>query len=280
MRAYYRPAYSLTPFLGIEYLVNHIHGGSAVEDKKKRSRSYPGYSLEECIRWARLLRAEMGSGPHDRNSIARALGSTGLTGASTRKIGAMVHFGLLNRDSDGYSLSNLSERILRPVEETERRKGLIEAVTHPDLYAELFQRFDNDKRLPSRLANILVRDHGIEDSAAEDATRIFVASGRFAGLLDEEGRIVSLVSTQRHQIPALGSDTASAGSDITERPVSDSTIAEHVAGELQQFRFALTRDRIAYLTVPFELSAHDILLIRKQVELLSLQVELAESLRR
>lgn len=246
-------------------------------DKRRRSRSYPGYTLEECIRWATIVRSDLGSGPHDRHSIAKALGSTGLTGASTRKIGAMVHFGLMKRDSEGYSLSGLSERILRPVDASERSDSVAEAFIHPDLYAELLKRFEPDGHIPSRIANILIRDHGIEDTVAEDAARVFLASGRFAGILDENARITSRAT---FDVPAAVPEEADFAPDtdvMTSSPVILSgTVSPSTAG-IQSFKFALTRNRTASLTVPFELSANDVLLIQKQIELLSLQVRIGES---
>lgn len=242
-----------------------------MEERKKRSRSYPGYSLEESIRCTERVRAELGSGPHDRESIAYALGSTGLTGASTRKIGSMVHFGLLRRDSGGYSFSALSERILHPISAEERHAAILEAFLLVDLYAELLRRFEADGRVPSRLANILVRDHGIEDAAAEQAAKVFLLSGRYSGLIDDEDRIVTerpSPSTKTVPTPAPSAET-----DYPEECVPPSRESE----EAQHFFFRLTKNRSAELRVPSDLCPGDVKLIQKQVEVLALQVELCAS---
>lgn len=255
-----------------------------MEEKRQRSRSYPGYDLQECVELAALIRAGLGSGVHDRLALATAIGSTGLTGASTRKIAALAQFGLIVKASEGYSLSSLSERITRPVHDAERGEAIAEAFVQPDLYRDVLEGFQSDGRIPAMLSSILVRFHRIQDAAANDAARIFLDSGRYAGVIDEEGRIVK-------QSPLKEMPTATDRDDLRQDQAIDDPQGDLVGKIIdaipskshptmeQEFKWALTQGRTARLSVPVDLCANDIRLLKKQIEVLELQAELMEAMK-
>ena len=246
-----------------------------MKPKRQRSRAYPAFALGECIQWASTVRSELGCTALSRSAIAWALGFKGLNGASARRIAAMSYFGLFERDNKGLKLSALSDRILKPLSDEEKRKAVVQAFLAPVLYAELMARFKLDGRIPTLLPNILARDYGILDAAARDAAEAFLASGRFAEVISAEGQI-----GQREPQAALGEGEAEpppAQDAFLPAEAGKGLRHEHDgAGGEQDFRLALTRGRYAHFRVPADLSMVDIQLIRTQVEVWALQATLAE----
>src|SRR5688572_772037 len=104
---------------------------------KNRSTAYPGVNLEEAIDAAKTLRNNLGSGPYSRDSAAVALGYGGVNGASSTKIAACAHFGLLVREGNVYKQSELADQILVATSDDERQAGIRVAFTKPALYKKL-----------------------------------------------------------------------------------------------------------------------------------------------
>lgn len=149
--------------------------------KKSRSSGYPVWPLGECIEAIRLVKQNLGESWASRESIVNAMGYSGVTGSSGTKVSACVHFGLLKRSGNTYALSELSEKILVPISETEKTAAIIEAVKSPNLYSKLIEAY-NGKALPNMLDNILSREYGIISTSSKRATEIFKKSLEYAGI--------------------------------------------------------------------------------------------------
>lgn len=157
-----------------------------ISPKKQRERStaYPSSSLEEALELTKQLRDKLGVGPHKRSAAAVGIGYSGVNGASAAKIAAMTHFGLLDRTSDTYTISDTAKRILFPISEEDRMIAIIEAARQPQLYSQLLEKYAGE-RIPSMLQNILHINHGVSVSAAPSAADTFIKSMRFARLMDD-----------------------------------------------------------------------------------------------
>lgn len=149
---------------------------------RKRSASYPAFTLEEVIEATRNLREKLGDGPYSREHMAVALGYKGVTGSSGSKIAACVHFGMLDRSGNVYSQSDLAQRFFHYISEEERLQVLREAFGKPSLYQKLISEY-NGKSLPQMLESILIRNYGIQESASRGAVANFKASAEFVGVL-------------------------------------------------------------------------------------------------
>lgn len=246
---------------------------------RERSKAYPGCALEDCVRFAGMIKKALGRGTHDRESLAKAMGFSTVSGAVSPKIAALVHFGLMERTSSGYELSALSRSITDPLDEGERRKAIREAFALPTLYQEIIAKFEPDGKIPSQLATHLHRFHGITDAASTQAAEIFVSSGRYAGLLDEANNLIGAEQqSARSVVEQPGSNNSGdspAVSSVPTTPVSPHSVpislpAQVLSGH-QRFEFAITQGRTVTLTVPSDVNAKDIKIIRKQIELLELQ---------
>ncbi len=154
---------------------------NAAAGKKLRSAAYPMLSLPAAIDAAKKIFENLGIGPHSRDALARGLGYASFSGAASGKIGAMVHFGLLERFAGSYSAAPLAEKIF-DFSRADRAKEIFEAATKPALFASLAARFSGQV-LPKDLPLVLVSDYHIASKAAQAAACNFVKTFEFAELL-------------------------------------------------------------------------------------------------
>jgi len=158
--------------------------GEEKKSQNERSTAYPSSPLARVLQTVDQLHKALGSGPYDRDSIAKALGFKGVSGASASLIAALVHFGLLDRSGqNAYRLSELGHRYLMPVSDEEQGLAMCEAVMHPKLYSKLLKEYAN-RALPLMLPNILTRTYKISSKVAENAAQTFRESCETAGLLE------------------------------------------------------------------------------------------------
>ena len=93
----------------------------------------------------------------------------------------MVNFGLLNRNGNTYSQSELAERINHPLSDEDRNNAIGEAVQIPKLYRDLLAQFSG-QALPTQLGNILIRK-GISAKISDSVAENFQKSLEFSGSL-------------------------------------------------------------------------------------------------
>lgn len=156
--------------------------------KKSRSRAYPALDLKSAILTAKKIFDDLGQGPHLRAALARGLGYGGFCGAVSAKIGALAHFGLLEKFAGNYSITPLALDLFDFFEKDCRKKIFIAATT-PVLFSALAARFAGGA-LPKNLSAILASDYGIAANAAPIAAKNFVATFEFAGALKDNRLIL------------------------------------------------------------------------------------------
>jgi hypothetical protein len=245
------------------------------KQRRERSKAYPGANLEDCAEYLRLIKVNLGKGVHDRDSLAKAMGYDKASGSVNPKIAALVHFGFLQRALGGYELTPNAARITDPLNQEEKRDEVHSAFTRPTLYQQLLEKFAAEGQIPVQLATHLHRFHGITAASSKSAAQIFLESGRYAGVLDAEGKIISSRSTTTPSAPSSGE-----ASQAQNKPTLVVSNGDHeglpdekksVSGGTQRFEFAISDGRTATISVPSELNERDIKIIKKQIELLELQ---------
>lgn len=180
-----------------------------------RSTAYPGIPLDKAVEATKQLRDNLGNGPYSRESAATALGYKGVSGASTQKISACVHFGLLTRSGNTYSQSDLADGIYRSLDDEERDESIRIAAQRPALYQKLVGEFSG-KALPKMLDNILVRNHGITERVAKEAATIFTQTMEYAGLL-QNGVLTTASPTLREETDTPDGRDKDPGEDALKR---------------------------------------------------------------
>ncbi|HSH56197.1 MAG TPA: hypothetical protein VK983_05245 [Candidatus Limnocylindrales bacterium] len=187
-----------------------------------RRTNYPFLNLAEAVERVSILRKNLGSGPYGNESIIKALGYNGPSGAANRALASLSHYQLLERTGDGYKLSDLSTRIVRPISEEDKIQAIREAAGKPKLFRELLDLY-NGEELPKMLDNYLIHQLKMTDDAAKKASNVFKKTINFAGLVDASGNLQSYKIEEK-----LGNETPSitGSTHLIEHGRSNSSIAQ------------------------------------------------------
>ncbi|OGZ44236.1 MAG: hypothetical protein A2756_05025 [Candidatus Ryanbacteria bacterium RIFCSPHIGHO2_01_FULL_48_27] len=184
-----------------------------VKKQKERSTPYPSITLKDAIVYIEALKKALGKGPYSRESIAQALGHDKLSGPAARKVAALGHYGLVNRNGDVYTMSQLAEDILHPITDEQKIAAIVKAAISPALFTKLIHQFKN-QALPSRLDSILLRQ-GVSSGAAREVVTIFTDTLKFAGLLQN-----GVVATDFSKVQAIPAKSDALQEEITVVGVS------------------------------------------------------------
>ena len=163
-------------------------------DKKviSRSTSYPSIALDEALKKLQTLKDSHGiNGEYGREATAKGMGYASLSGSSARAVAALTQYGLLNRNKDLYSISDLAKQYLMPIEEGQAQGAVTQAALQPSLLRKVYNEYKG-QALPGQLKNILTITYGVQGPAAETALRIIKQSFRVGGLLTEEGSVIDI----------------------------------------------------------------------------------------
>jgi hypothetical protein len=207
-----------------------MENSSTDKPKRVRSSSYPAVNLDKAIERAQIIKNNLGKGPFSRESAARALGYSGLSGKSTTVIAALVHYGLLARKADTYTISELTDAILTYRDESERKTAVLKAAQTPKLYSSLIKAYEG-RSLPAMMGHILARDYGINERVAPQVAKTFAESMTFAGLL--VNGVLTLPSNAVHDGEILAPARTTTVPDTSVQSVAPRAILTNNA-EMQQ----------------------------------------------
>jgi hypothetical protein len=155
-----------------------------------RSAAYPAIALGDALKRLEGLKSRLGiNGTFNRETAANGIGYTSVSGASTRAVAALVHYGLLNRQRDNYSISDAGKSWLLPSHDSTRVTIERELAVKPKLFSQLYSEYGGQV-IPKLLANRLVTQYSIQPNAAADVVRLFRESLRYAGMVDENDLIL------------------------------------------------------------------------------------------
>ena len=179
---------------------------------------------------------------------------------------------------DGYKISPLFKKITNYLDQSERRRLIIEAFGSPKLYAELIEKFNNHA-IPQELKTHLIRFHKIAEKAAPDAANVFIESAKFAGVLSDNGILTISLDMAQH-LPH-NDNVIDNGLSATEAIIENQVTSPVIRQQLQltemvneeKVKIRLTGGKFAYLIYPLDLTKRDISVIQKQIEQLDLIIE-------
>lgn len=192
---------------------------------------------------------DLGAKALDRDELARRLRyNSGAGGLAARKIGALVHYGFLERKAtDLYGLTVSGSR-LQATQATDREflPAIRTALSRPALFSRILERYKSQGRLPADLPRILTEQFGITPKASSDAADIFVRSAWFARVLSFDGRFC--IEEDAKGVDPTSSRQAS-GDSHHRLPID------------------LVNQRTAWLEIPPDITGSDCLLVQKQLRL-------------
>lgn len=150
----------------------------------KRSRPYPFYDINVALQFSTVVEKLGGHNVSEASLLKELDIKDPHTRTFSGKMSSARQFGLLIVEGKTYTLTDRARLILRPKDEDNKKNLLREAFLTPDIYKELYEKFQ-EKQIPpvDTLANILLHDYGINMNVREDAARAFIDSARYVGLL-------------------------------------------------------------------------------------------------
>ncbi|MGB7746924.1 MAG: hypothetical protein WBN75_06515 [Verrucomicrobiia bacterium] len=160
------------------------------ENTRDRSPNCPKIALEEAIKIVKLLYEKAGKTKVKREVAASALGFSGITGSSLTVLGALMQYGLIEKEGTGaLAVSPLAIKILHPTSDKEANEAKIVAALTPKvfnaLYTEGFHHASQDV-----LANNLIQNKFTKENA-EKVSAVFLSNISFANLDNPSIRGVS-----------------------------------------------------------------------------------------
>lgn len=102
-------------------------------------KGFPKISLPDAIERVHKIFEQESRNPAPRKVVAEAMGYSGISGASSTTLAALIHYGLLEEVGDGDL--RISEDALDILLGDPDREALMGLATRPPLFAELLSRF-------------------------------------------------------------------------------------------------------------------------------------------
>jgi len=143
-----------------------------------RSPKYPTKSLETALNMAEKAYNNLGTTSVSTETFYQALGYGGRNGASQGALAAIKYYGLVEVSGDEVQISDLFQKIYRPLNDQEKYDGLKQASKEPKLFGELLSEYDV---IPpaNLLASIAIRKFGFSETGAKRFAKSLIATNAF-----------------------------------------------------------------------------------------------------
>ena len=158
----------------------------------QRSHPYPPVGIGEALKFAEII-DKLGGRNISEQILLQELGLNTKTKSFWAKTAGAKQFDLIAVDGKTYTLTERARLLLRPKSENERETLLIETFRTPELYKNLYERFQ-EKPIPDTLPNILHHDYSMNKNVSKDAAEAFIESAKFVGLLGPDNVLKSLMA--------------------------------------------------------------------------------------
>lgn len=156
--------------------------------ERQRSPSYPSLTLEQSIEMVAKIHKANRTNVISRETAARDMGYTGLTGRSMTVLGSLAQYGLLDKAGKGdVKVTRRAVDILHPVEDSHRIEAIVEAAQAPAFFRALRERFTDGIPSENALRSFMVQND-FNDVAIGPAISAFLDTIAFAEKAKESGR--------------------------------------------------------------------------------------------
>ena len=144
----------------------------------------PRKSLEQALRVARALRDVHAGGPAKWPQIAEAMGISAGNQVNKYFLWSAHAYGLVDKDDDTYSLSEIGRKILAPTNANEDKEAQVRALMTPVLFSRFFTDY-NGSPFPAEehIGNVLEVRYNVPRERVDEAKQLLKDNGIFTGLL-------------------------------------------------------------------------------------------------
>lgn len=186
----------------------------------------PRKSLEQALRVARALRDVHAGGPARWEQIATAMGIGAVSQTNKYYLWSAVGYGLVDRDGDNYTLSEVGRKILAPTRPGEDKEAMVRALLTPVIFSRFFTEY-NGNPFPGEeyIGNVLEERYGVPRERVEEAKTLLRENGLYAGVLRQEldGTMVVRLDPSTTGIPTPPADHGEKAAEGVQQPPSGGT---------------------------------------------------------
>jgi hypothetical protein len=184
---------------------------------RSRSPNYPAIPIDQAIDLVGKLHSKSRTNVIDRESAAKDMGYSGLTGRSLKILGALGQYDLVKASGKGnLRVTPVAVDILHGITENDRKTALRHAGTAPKLFKSIVDRFTDGIPSENVIRSFLIQQ-GYADVAISPAIKSFIETNRFledAGAYDGHGPSdddESLLDAQVDEAPPEVANSAASG---------------------------------------------------------------------
>jgi hypothetical protein len=158
--------------------------------ERSRSPNYPSIPLDQAVDLISKLHSKSRTNIIDRESAAKDMGYSGLTGRSLKILGALGQYDLVKASGKGsVRVTPVAVDILHGITDEDRKAALRHAGTAPKLFKSIVDRFTDGIPSENVIRSYLIQQ-GYADAALGPAIKSFLETNRFlenAGANDGHG---------------------------------------------------------------------------------------------
>jgi len=199
---------------------------------RQRSPSYPAISIDQAIDFVARIHSSCRANVIDRETAAREMGYSGLTGRSMKVLADLIQFNLLAKEGKGnVKVTQLGVDVLHGIDPADREQARLEAALAPQLFKDIHDRFPDGIPSENAIKSFLIQ-LDFQDAAINPAITAFMETYRAIGDLQEPSSINS-DATEDQEVGVV----ADSGRELTVLPqastieVSSTNARSSVDGE-------------------------------------------------
>jgi hypothetical protein len=149
------------------------------EIQQQRSPKSPKFTVEVAIETTKRLLDKIGRSAVNPETAVNALGYSSMNGASLTTLGALSHYGLVERENSEVRVSALAFKILHPVNASVKDAAVKEAALTPKAFAMIHEKWPDLGE--GSLTNTLIHA-GFTPDGAKRAASVYKANVNLAKL--------------------------------------------------------------------------------------------------
>lgn len=155
---------------------------------------FPVYDLGACVAAADAIHRKGGGSATDDHLAAYLGYKSANNGAFINRVAASKLFGLIEGGPRQRVITQLAQKILMPIRDTDTRQGLIDAFLRVPLYKAVYNEY-RGKELPPEfgLKNALRTQFGVTPKRIDRAYAALIESAELAGFFDVRGSRTQLI---------------------------------------------------------------------------------------
>lgn len=171
---------------------------------KVSAEDFPRRTIEEAVRVAAAIFKNYGNQPANWKEIASLLGVSASTQENKYPLWSAEAYGMLSRNEDHtFQLVETGRKIVAPEYPGEDTEGKVKALLTPKTLSKFFTDY-NGRQLPEsqHFPNVLHNRYGIPRERAQEAIRLIIDNGKYAGVLEQQpdgSNLVRIDSTAQPQ---------------------------------------------------------------------------------